>query len=546
MRQFWDIQLRWEIFGIAWKDIILIPEAGQNVSASSTRVVNVADPINAQDALTLNYFDNNQLTVGAWSANYLTISGWEINISALAITDVTVDGTSADLATFISTGYTGGNELQEWDTLILTVPAEAYIHNGWSAWTAADFTLIETPWISDSAIRALFSWGNGIDYNAASWVITVDLWANGWLWFDWSNALVINWLADYTTPTGTNIAVWYDASNNLVIDSSSINTILPTTTASNWLTKVWEDVRLWWAITESTTISSITDVNKVQLIWTGLDAQFRASQFLVNAVSWWDIATLSVQPTNVNMWVDSWGWATINRISFTDTNALVRAESSWALKYFDDYSSSFVDRSIVDKQYVDNAISAAPTWTLQQVLDSGNTASNTTMSVTSGTGWWWDGSVRLDINAWWMVLRWDTNTLNTYGQLEVTGWEMYFSRINASAPNKLAKRWDAYFEYISPNIADFTGNTLVHKDYVDNAIAAASSTFRDSFIDWDLTSWSIAITHNLWEQYVQVMVIYADKAITPDDITFDSTTGLTIDVSSFTGLTGTFNVVITA
>lgn len=119
----------------------------------------------------------NSLSVAAGSSNYLSFNETtrELSVSALAITDVTVD-TAATLAAFIAASYTAGTEFQEGDTVILTTPGETYIHNGGSAVTAADFTQIEAPGLTDAYIRVLLSSGNaGIVYNAVTGVFTLKL-----------------------------------------------------------------------------------------------------------------------------------------------------------------------------------------------------------------------------------------------------------------------------------------------------------------------------------------------------------------------------------
>ena len=96
-----------------------------------------------------------------------------LSLTALGITSVTVDNSSADLATWITANYTGGNELQEGDTLILQVPMEAYIHNGGTAGDATDFSVLQVPNLSDTYVRNLFSGsGGGLSYNPATGAFT--------------------------------------------------------------------------------------------------------------------------------------------------------------------------------------------------------------------------------------------------------------------------------------------------------------------------------------------------------------------------------------
>jgi hypothetical protein len=64
-------------------------------------------------------------------------------LPAIAITDVF---TATTLANFVSTVYSlDPNGLQEGDILILTTDNQTYVHNGGTAGTSADFTLLRTP-----------------------------------------------------------------------------------------------------------------------------------------------------------------------------------------------------------------------------------------------------------------------------------------------------------------------------------------------------------------------------------------------------------------
>ncbi|MFK7950359.1 MAG: hypothetical protein AB8G11_22410 [Saprospiraceae bacterium] len=116
-----------------------------------------------------------QLTVHADSANFLEIDDdGKIVYKPLArINQFTA--TEDTLALWIAANYTAGTEAQESDVVHIPTSGKSYQHNGGSAGDATDFTLIETPGIEDSAIRAKFSGGNGIDYTTATGVIAVKL-----------------------------------------------------------------------------------------------------------------------------------------------------------------------------------------------------------------------------------------------------------------------------------------------------------------------------------------------------------------------------------
>lgn len=70
------------------------------------------------------------------------------------------------------------------------------------------------------------------------------------------------------------------------------------------------------------------------------------------------------------------------------------------------------------------------------------------------------------------------------------------------------------------------------------------SFFRQSFTDATLAAGILTVTHNLGQQYVQIMI--ADDTgkliIAATDITFTSTTVATVDLTSFGTLTGTWNL----
>jgi len=69
--------------------------------------------------------------------------------------------------------------------------------------------------------------------------------------------------------------------------------------------------------------------------------------------------------------------------------------------------------------------------------------------------------------------------------------------------------------------------------------------FIKPFIDGDLSSGILTITHNLGNQYVSVTVINNnDRIILPDQATLTSLTQCTIDLTSYGILTGTWRVVV--
>ena len=112
------------------------------------------------------------------SANYAEVvsegGSNKLKLKPLVVTSVTVNSAQADLAAFISNVYSGSN-FQEGDIVFLTTPSptEAYIHNGGTAGTAADFDQLNQG-LSDAQIRSKFSGSAGINYDSSTGAITAD------------------------------------------------------------------------------------------------------------------------------------------------------------------------------------------------------------------------------------------------------------------------------------------------------------------------------------------------------------------------------------
>lgn len=65
------------------------------------------------------------------------------------------------------------------------------------------------------------------------------------------------------------------------------------------------------------------------------------------------------------------------------------------------------------------------------------------------------------------------------------------------------------------------------------------------FTNSDLSSGILTVTHGLGLKYVSVVVVNnSDKQVIPDDVTFSSTTALSVDLSSFGVLSGNWQVVV--
>lgn len=75
---------------------------------------------------------------------------------------------------------------------------------------------------------------------------------------------------------------------------------------------------------------------------------------------------------------------------------------------------------------------------------------------------------------------------------------------------------------------------------------AVTTVHRASFTNADLVSGILTVAHSLNEQYVLVEISdNNNNVIIPDEITFTNTTSLTVDLTTFGTLAGTWNIVVT-
>lgn len=81
---------------------------------------------------------------------------------------------------------------------------------------------------------------------------------------------------------------------------------------------------------------------------------------------------------------------------------------------------------------------------------------------------------------------------------------------------------------------------------VEEQVGAASSYTR-TFTNSDLSTGVLTVTHSL-NQKVVVIQVYDnnDKMIIPDEVTLSSTSALTVDLTSYSTLTGTWNLRVAA
>ncbi len=136
--------------------------------------------------------------------------------------------------------------------------------------------------------------------------------------------------------------------------------------------------------------------------------------------------------------------------------------------------------------------------------------------------------------------------LSSFGTISGT-WNVRVGTGGGGGATSLEEMTDVSFDSGTP-----TDNQVLQYNASEGKWKAetlvSTSVYRDSFIDSDLATGDILIvTHSLGQKYVVVAVYNnSDKQIIPDDVTLDSTTQLTIDLSSFAPLTGTWNIVVMA
>lgn len=96
----------------------------------------------------------------------------------------------------------------------------------------------------------------------------------------------------------------------------------------------------------------------------------------------------------------------------------------------------------------------------------------------------------------------------------------------------------------TPNIGDILVYNGTH--WVPQiSPSGATSIYRQSFVDADLTSGTITITHNLGQKYI-IAQIYDenDELMVPDNIKLLSMSQCELDLFSFGTIIGTWNVTI--
>lgn len=74
-------------------------------------------------------------------------------------------------------------------------------------------------------------------------------------------------------------------------------------------------------------------------------------------------------------------------------------------------------------------------------------------------------------------------------------------------------------------------------------VGGGGNSYTDSFVNADLTAGILAVTHNLATQVVHATIYDgSNNQVTPDEITLVNTNSLSVDLSSFGTISGTWNV----
>jgi hypothetical protein len=113
----------------------------------------------------------------------------------------------------------------------------------------------------------------------------------------------------------------------------------------------------------------------------------------------------------------------------------------------------------------------------------------------------------------------------------ITGTSTSISTIDLTSFGTIAGTWRA--------VASSIGGTA--------ASTPTNTSYTQSFVDGDLTAGVLSAAHSLGQQYVTAQVFdNNDDLVQPDDITLTDANNLSVDLTSFGTLTGTWNLVIIA
>jgi len=80
---------------------------------------------------------------------------------------------------------------------------------------------------------------------------------------------------------------------------------------------------------------------------------------------------------------------------------------------------------------------------------------------------------------------------------------------------------------------------------ITGGIAASTYSHVDSFVDGDLSSGILTVTHNLNVEYPLVQIYNSNKKlVSPDDVTYVDSNSSLVDLSSWGPIEGTWHLII--
>lgn len=523
----WDILLRWQITGIAGQNINLIPEVWQSVDVSDRKITTLADPTAAQDAVNLRTLNS----AIAWGSDFV----W---------------GFDASGGSYPTTGSGPSGEIIAWDRRYITVGWT--LNNGTGnpniVEAGDELVALVNDAVNNDEFYALernrtFAGGDGITLSATD-VVAVDIVPTiSGLEFV-GGQLQVKWLADYSAPVGTNIAIWQDGAGNIVVDSSLLVPDLQgvldagsTATLNSNVVINGNGEAQNFTITETNNLflrSGETATLWVDSFgsWSGPYRGVEVSRF------WWQ-GNVKMVAQNAEFQIGGGLWGRYNDFR--------SAGSRTGITYFADYSADFVARSLVDKEYVDNAVAGA-------TITAGNGITNN--AGTFDLGWTLTDNIVWDWSNGPFGVTFDqTDFVTINSDASVGSGNVTLSATSGPGGDRsiVLDAFDNHIQVTAPSGAEYAADysaanaandrRLTDKWYVDSVVA--ETTYRQLFVSGDLTWWSIDITHNLNEQFVSVSVYdETNRLIQPDDIVATSSTVTTIDLTNFVWWTGNYKVVI--
>jgi hypothetical protein len=89
--------------------------------------------------------------------------------------------------------------------------------------------------------------------------------------------------------------------------------------------------------------------------------------------------------------------------------------------------------------------------------------------------------------------------------------------------------------------------TILDSGTAPVVITTTSAVYRQGFVNADLTTGVLTVVHNLGQQFVIVQVSNnVNQVVMPDLVVLLNSTTVTVDVSSYGAISGTWNVVVRA